>query len=80
METLDRVNNAVEFVLGGNSLTNDLSKLPTAFPSGDNILFSFKRVQTSIHSGTSVIIETGTTLKSWPGSYVVGADTAGSSA
>jgi autotransporter-associated beta strand protein len=79
-EDNDGVSNAVEFVLGGNAQTNDLPKLPTASPSGDNILFSFKRDQASIHPGTSVIIETGTTLLTWPGSYVVGTDTATSSA
>jgi autotransporter-associated beta strand protein len=75
----DGVNNAVEFVLGGTSLTNDLSKLPTTSISGENILFSFKRDQASINTNTTVTIETGTLLHTWPDSHSVGADTATSS-
>ncbi len=74
-EDNDGVNNAVEFVLGGNALTNDLSKLPAVSISGDNILFSFKRIQTSINAATALSIKVGTTLQTWPGSYTVGADT-----
>jgi autotransporter-associated beta strand protein len=76
----DGVSNAVEYVLGGDALTNDPSKLPVATTSGGNILFSFKRIQSSIHVGTAVSIRVGTTLHSWPDSYNVGADTATSTA
>ncbi len=75
-EDNDGVGNAVEFVLGGDALTNDLTKLPSVSISGDNILFSFKRIQTSINASTALSIKVGTTLQTWPGSYTVGADTA----
>jgi hypothetical protein len=67
-------------VLGGTSLTNDLFKLPTTSISGENILFTFKRDQASINTSTTLTIETGTLLHTWPDSYSVGADTANSSA
>lgn len=76
----DGVTNAVEYLLGGNIITNDLSKLPTILPSGENMLFSFKRNQSSIHAATVLRIQVGSTLQSWPGSFIVGADTATSSA
>ncbi len=79
-EDNDGVANAIEYVLGGSIFTGDSPKLPAISNSGENILFSFKRDPTSIQPGTSVIIEAGTTLHAWPGSYTVGADTAGSSA
>jgi autotransporter-associated beta strand protein len=72
----DGVSNAVEYVLGGTALTNDLSKLPAASISGENILFTFKRAQASINANTTLTIETGTLLHTWPGSYTIGADTA----
>ena len=74
----DGVTNAVEYVLGGTALTNDISKLPGISTSGANMVFKFERAQASIDGSTSVVIQVGTTLASWPSSYIVGADTAGS--
>lgn len=79
-EDNDGVCNAVEYVLGGSVLRNDIALLPTMSHSGGNILFSFKRIQTSINPSTSVSIQVGTALHSWPGNYLVGEDTASSSA
>jgi hypothetical protein len=76
----DGLSNAVEYVLGGNALTDDLSRLPAISTSGGNILFSFQRVQTSINATTALSIQVGTTLLTWPDTYIVGADTAASSA
>ncbi len=75
----DGVLNAVEYVLGGDVLTNDLSKLPVISSSGENILFTFQRTQTSINATTALLIQVGTTLHAWPDNYTVGADTATSS-
>jgi autotransporter-associated beta strand protein len=75
----DGVSNGIEYVLGGTSLTKDASLLPTTSLSGENILFTFKRAQTSINANTSVVIQAGTTLDAWPGSYNVGVDTSASS-
>jgi len=76
----DHVSNAVEFVLGGTALTNDASRLPAISASGGNLLFSFQRNQASINATTTVAIQVGTTLLTWPDNYNVGADTATSSA
>ncbi len=76
----DGVANGAEYVLGGTKDTNDSGKLPTVASTGGNLVFSFKRDQASIDGTTVVTIDVGTTLASWPVSYVVGADTAGSSA
>ena len=67
----DGVNNATEYVLGGTVSTNDLSKLPAVSTSGGNLLFTFKRAQTSIDGSTNVTIQVGTTLLAWPDSYNV---------
>jgi autotransporter-associated beta strand protein len=67
----DGVSNALEFVLGGLATTNDLGKLPVAATSGTNMTFSFVRKQSSIDPATSVTIEVGTTLATWPDSYSV---------
>lgn len=75
----DGVSNGIECILGGSSITQDVSLLPVTLPSGANILFTFKRVQTSIHANTGVFIQSGTSLQTWPVSYTVGADTASSS-
>jgi len=74
----DGVNNAVEYILGGTALTNDLSKLPTLDASGANLVFTFKRDRASIDGTTGVAIQVGTTLALWPSSYTVGTTTAGS--
>ena len=75
----DGVSNGVEYVLGGTKLTNDLGKLPTIATTGGNMVFTFKRDQTSIDGSTVVTIQVGTTLGSWPDTYNVGADTGSSS-
>jgi hypothetical protein len=74
----DGVNNAVEYVLGGDVNTNDLSKLPQSTISGTNLIFTFQRDVDTIDGSTVVTIEVGTTLAAWPAVYTVGADTAGS--
>ena len=67
----DGVTNAVEYVLGGTKLTNDLGKLPVISTSGGDMVFTFYRDQASIDGTTTVNIEVGTTLASWPDSYNV---------
>ena len=74
----DGVSNAVEYVLGGDKDTNDLGKLPVLSTAGGNLVFSFKRDQESIDGTPTMAVQVGTTLASWPLSYAVGADTAGS--
>lgn len=77
----DGISNAVEWVLGGNPATGmDAAKLPTVSTSAGSLIFTFKRDQDSKVAGTTVAIEVGTSLASWPTVYNVGNDTAGSSA
>ena len=67
----DGVRNGVEYVLGGTKESNDLGKLPKVATSGGNLIFSFERKQAAIDGTTTLVIETGTTLAAWPGSYPV---------
>jgi hypothetical protein len=77
----DGLDNALEWVLGGNPATTmDSKKLPTVSTSGGNLVFTFKRDQASKVVGTAVAIQVGTSLIAWPDSFTVGNDTAGSTA
>jgi len=70
----DGVSNAVEFVLGGTSVTNDLDKLPVAAADGTNMTFTFVRDQASIDPKTDLFIETSSDLLTWdsaPSPYTV---------
>ena len=67
----DGVSNGVEYLLGGTKNTKELSKLPAVFTSGTNLLFTFQRAQASIDGTTSVAIQVGTNLSTWPDSYNV---------
>jgi fibronectin-binding autotransporter adhesin len=74
----DGVSNGAEYVLGGLASTQDSGKLPKVTVTGTDLVFTFKRLQTSKSPETSVAIEVGTTLASWTSSYTVGNDTSGS--
>lgn len=67
----DGVTNGVEYVVGGTKDTNDLSKLPQVSTSGANMVVTFNRDQASINATTTLVIEVGTTLVTWPASYNV---------
>jgi autotransporter-associated beta strand protein len=67
----DGVSNAVEYVLGGNVTTNDISKLPKVSTSGGNMLLTFERLKASVDGSTTVTIQVGTTLVTWPTSFSV---------
>ncbi|MCW1923879.1 autotransporter-associated beta strand repeat-containing protein [Luteolibacter arcticus] len=74
----DGVANGVEYVLGGLATTNDLSKLPTVSTANGDLVFTFLRDQDSKTPDTSVVIDVGTTLVTWPLNFTVGNNTAGS--
>jgi len=76
----DGVNNAIEFLLGGDVSTNDLSKLPEVTTTATDMIFTFERKRSSIDGITGCTIEVGTTLTGWPTTYTVGSNTAGSTA
>lgn len=67
----DGVGNAVEYVLGGTTATNDCAKLPEVSISGDNLLFSFERDQASIDGSTTVTIEASVDLTNWTTRHAV---------
>jgi len=74
----DGVSNAIEFVLGGDKDTRDLSKLPAVATHGTDMIFTFVRDQASIAPRVRAEILVGTDLATWPLAYTVGADTASS--
>ena len=76
----DGVNNAIEFLLGGNVATNDLSKLPKITMTATHMIITFERIRSSIDGVTGLEIEVGTTLTGWPDSFTVGTTTANSDA
>ena len=76
----DGVNNAIEFILGGDVGTNDLSKLPEVTMTATDMIVTFERKRSSIDGITGLEIEVGTTLTGWPTSYTVGATTGTSDA
>jgi fibronectin-binding autotransporter adhesin len=65
----DGVPNAVEYILGGTKDANDLGKLPAATTQGANFVFTFTRAQASKTPDTTVRIEVGSDLATWPLSY-----------
>jgi autotransporter-associated beta strand protein len=67
----DGVANGIEYVLGGSSATKDAARLPQISSSGGNVIFTFIRDQASIDGTTTLAIETGTDLTTWPINYVV---------
>jgi autotransporter-associated beta strand protein len=78
----DGVSNALEFLLGGSSATNDIGLLPTLDASGPNFIFTFERKAGILDGISALSIEVSTDLTTWdafPSPYTVGADTATSS-
>ena len=67
----DGVSNGVEYVLGGTKDTNDSGKLPKLSTVGGNRVYTFTRDQKSIDGSTTVEIEVGTNLATWPTIYTV---------
>lgn len=70
----DGVANAVEYVLGGGKLTQDLGKIPQGIATGGNLVFSFLRDQSSIDGVTTVEIEVGDDPAAWTNRYAVSAE------
>lgn len=74
----DGVANAVEFLLGGDKNTNDLSKLPQVSTTATDLIFTFQRKRSSTAGVSSCVIEVGTALTGWPTTFTVGTDTGNS--
>lgn len=71
----DGIPNAIEYILGGTSNTQDFAKLPTTSSSGGNFVLTFIRDQASIDSATTLLIEIGNDLATWPVSHTIPATT-----
>ncbi len=71
-----------EYVVGGDPTdeSDDVEKAPTSSVDATNLVFTFERDQASIHPDSTVTVEVGTTLNSWPTVYIIGEDTADSTA
>lgn len=74
----DGVSNGIEYVLGGSTAAQDAGKLPVITTPGGNMVFTFKRAQSSKTAEVTTTIEVGTTLSAFPSHYNVGNDTVGS--
>jgi len=76
----DGISNGAEFVLGGNPATGmDSALLPTielvtnpiGVPTGDYLLFTYRRSDASVAAGVTAVCETSTSL---PGSWTTAVD------
>ncbi|MCH7226532.1 autotransporter-associated beta strand repeat-containing protein [Haloferula sp. A504] len=67
----DGVSNGIEYVLGGDTDTNDLAKLPSLSRIGGDMVFSFLRDQESIDGSTLVAIEISPDMTDWSDSRAV---------
>jgi hypothetical protein len=75
----DGLNNALEYVLGGDPTKNDAANLaPSGAKSGSNFIFSLKRSLAAKNDpNTTLAVEYGSNMKVW-GSYPIGTDSSGS--
>jgi autotransporter-associated beta strand protein len=73
----DGIQDAVEYVLGTDP-TAPTGGAPTFELDGGNMVFTFNRADASLTPDITLAVEVGTGLDTWPDSYAVGLDTAGS--
>lgn len=66
----DGVSNLLEFVLDGNPLASDTTKLPKSSQDATNFYFDFDRRDDSVGEAT-LTFESGTTLVAWPTSIAI---------
>lgn len=72
----DGIDNAVEYVLGGNPTVSSQAGLPTSSAAGDNLVFTFSRSDGSETPDVSVSVDYGSDLTGWT-SVPIGATSAG---
>ncbi len=70
----DGISNIIEFVLDGNPLASDTSKLPVSTQDATNFYFDFDRRDDSV-TEAALTFEYGTTLASWPSSVAIPSNT-----
>lgn len=75
----DGIDNAVEYVTGGDPSVSSQANLPVATFTATDVIFTFSRPDSSETQDVSTALEVGTTLDVWPTTFVIGASTATSS-
>ena len=65
----DGLDNAVEYVLGGDLSQPDTGRAPTLTAGGGNLLFTFQRSEVSKTDDITLMVEAGPDLTSWPDTY-----------
>jgi autotransporter-associated beta strand protein len=76
----DGLENAIEYVIGGNPDAASRAGAPEGEVVGNDLVFTFSRVDSSETADLTLTVEAGTTLGSWPEVFIIGADNASSSA
>lgn len=72
----DGLSNAVEYVIGGDPSVASRAGAPTGAVSGNDLVFTFPRVDSSETPDLTLTVEAGTTLAAWPEVFVIGANNA----
>ena len=76
----DGLANGAEYILGGNpSQPSPATPRPALSVSGDNLVFTFYRIDVSETSDVTLTVEATTDLVTWPMVYMIGQTTATSS-
>ena len=69
----DGIPNVIEYILGGDPSQPDSTLVPKASIISANLVFAFDRVDSSETSDITLLVEAGTTLSSWPETFIIGA-------
>ncbi len=72
----DGLSNAVEYVIGGDPSVASRAGAPSASLAGNDLVFTFTRVDSSETPDLTLTVEAGTTLSAWPEVFVIGANNA----
>lgn len=76
----DGLANAIEYVIGGDPSVASRAGAPGGVVIGNDLVFTFSRVDSSETGDLTLTVQAGTTLALWPEVFTIGADNAGSSA
>jgi autotransporter-associated beta strand protein len=76
----DGLTNSIEYVIGGDPSVASRVGAPEGEVIGNDLVFTFSRVDSSETGDLTLTVQAGTTLALWPEVFIIGADNAGSSA
>jgi autotransporter-associated beta strand protein len=76
----DGLANAIEYVIGGDPSVASRAGAPEGEVVGDDLVFTFFRVDSSETPDLALTVQAGTTLALWPEAFTIGVNNAGSSA